>query len=93
MSGNTEKCDDADWKTPRPSCTCGVGDVWGLRLTKHAQPEIRHALQLAHDAIAASTPEPLPAGAWHMPLIRPADVLECSSMVDAMLIRLTPNDG
>lgn len=26
MSGNTEKCDDANWKTPRPSCTCGAGD-------------------------------------------------------------------
>lgn len=26
MASNTEKCDDADWKTPRPSCTCGAGD-------------------------------------------------------------------
>lgn len=36
MSGNTEKCDDADWKTPRPSCTCGVGDdaPWSAHLSK-----------------------------------------------------------
>lgn len=57
-------------------------NVWGLRLTPHAQPEMRHAWQLAHDAIAASTPEPLPEGAWHMPLIRPADVLECCALAD-----------
>lgn len=27
MSGNTEPCDDRDWKTPRPRCTCGAGDT------------------------------------------------------------------
>lgn len=36
MSGNTEKCDDADWKTPRPSCTCGVGDdaPWSAHMSR-----------------------------------------------------------
>ncbi len=36
MSNENEKCDDRDWKTPRPSCTCGAGDdaPWSAHWSK-----------------------------------------------------------
>lgn len=47
-----------------------------LRISEHAQPEIRRIAEMMRDAMAASTPRPIGAGDWHLPLVREEDYKE-----------------
>ncbi len=42
-----------------------------LRTSPSAQPEIRVVAVLMREAIAASRPQPIAVGAWHLPLVQP----------------------
>jgi thymidylate synthase ThyX len=42
-----------------------------LRLAKNAQPEMQITAKLMLDAYTGSTPEPVAAGQWHLPLVQP----------------------
>lgn len=58
-----------------------------LRISEHAQPEIRRIAEMMRDAMAASTPQSLKAGEWHLPMLHDDDTL----LVDtsASLIKLS----
>jgi hypothetical protein len=45
-----------------------------LRVSEHAQPEIRAVAESMRDAMAASEPRPLRPGEWHLPLVRVEDL-------------------
>ena len=46
-------------------------NFYALRINAQAQPEIRRAAELMHEAQAASTPQLVAQGEWHLPLIQP----------------------
>jgi thymidylate synthase ThyX len=48
-------------------------NFWNLRCHPDAQPEIRLVAETMRDAAAASEPEELAEGEWHLPLVRPED--------------------
>ena len=51
-------------------CTATEWDnFWGLRRHKDAQPEIRKAAELMHEAYVMSSPKAIAYDDWHLPLI------------------------
>lgn len=44
-------------------------NVWGLRCHPMAEPHFQKLAYMARDAMNASTPNPLKAGEWHLPLV------------------------
>ena len=46
------------------------GNFFALRCAPNAQPEIRRAATLMHEALDASTPRRVERGEWHLPLIQ-----------------------
>lgn len=46
-------------------------NFFALRCSSAAQPEIRAAGTAMREAMAASTPQPVAAGEWHLPLLQP----------------------
>lgn len=49
--------------------TTELGNWFGLRDSKLAQPEIMHAAKLMRSAIDRSDPQPLNNGEWHLPYV------------------------
>ena len=47
---------------------------YALRCHPAAQPEIRRVAEMMRDAQARSTPAPVPAGEWHLPLVTPEEM-------------------
>jgi thymidylate synthase ThyX len=60
------------WHTVLVSSTCWR-NFFALRTHPAAQPEFRELARLMLDAYTSSTPAPLPAGHWHLPLVRPGE--------------------
>lgn len=49
-------------------------NFFALRANPDAQPEIRRAAELMHEAMNASVPQLVKAGEWHLPLIQPDEL-------------------
>jgi thymidylate synthase ThyX len=62
-------------------------NFWNLRCHPDAQPEIRLVAETMRDAAASSEPEQLAEGEWHLPLVRPEDRDQVTSLED--LIRVS----
>jgi thymidylate synthase ThyX len=48
-------------------------NFFALRCHPDAQPELRTLAEMMRDAYEQSTPQPVPAGGWHLPFIRDDD--------------------
>lgn len=44
-------------------------NYWALRISEHAQPEIRIVSEMMHDLYATTRATPLEVGEWHLPLV------------------------
>lgn len=62
------------WHTVAATSTEWSG-FFDQRCSPLAQPEIRVAAEAIRDVYSASTPEPLAYGEWHLPYIRPEDLV------------------
>jgi thymidylate synthase ThyX len=61
-------------------------NFWNLRCHPDAQPEIRLIAERMRTAAAESEPAELGPGEWHLPLIRPEDREEVTSMEDLIKV-------
>lgn len=55
------------------------GDFFGQRCHRDAQPEFQKLACMMRDAMAASTPDVLEPGEWHLPMVTPHDWLTAMS--------------
>ncbi|HET8861741.1 MAG TPA: FAD-dependent thymidylate synthase [Solirubrobacterales bacterium] len=61
-------------------------NFWNLRCHPDAQPEIRLIAERMREARAASEPQELGEGEWHLPLVRPEDREEGTATADLIKI-------
>jgi thymidylate synthase ThyX len=61
-------------------------NFWNLRCHPDAQPEIRLIAERMRTARAASEPAALEEGEWHLPLVRPEDREQASSLQELIKI-------
>jgi thymidylate synthase ThyX len=61
-------------------------NFWNLRCHPDAQPEIRLVAETMRDTAAASEPEEIAEGEWHLPLVRPEDRDQVASIEDLIKI-------
>lgn len=65
-------------------------DNWfALRRHKDAQPEIKRMADLMWDAIERSTPQPVVAGEWHLPLVDDRDELHAAGYSDDDIVMVS----
>lgn len=57
-------------------------NFYGLRCHPDAQPELRRAAEMMHDAMAASTPRRIAYGEWHVPYARDEDAVVAATELD-----------
>jgi thymidylate synthase ThyX len=74
-------------------------NFFSLRLAENAQPEMQVAARVMFDAKAASSPEPMALGAWHLPLVQederslPVDTLKKISAARCARVSYLTHDG
>jgi thymidylate synthase ThyX len=61
-------------------------NFWNLRCHPDAQPEIRLVAETMRDTMEASEPEELAEGEWHLPLVRPEDRDQVTSIEDLIKV-------
>lgn len=79
------------WHDVIASGTWMSGDwpnFFGLRISKHAQPEIYRAAKAIRDAIELSEPVTLNYGQWHLPLIEPDDERPVHELIKSSVARV-----
>jgi hypothetical protein len=64
-------------------------NFFGLRISPHAQPEIREVAECMQDALARSVPTPTPYGAWHTPLVPDAERLHWDGFEPDQVARIS----
>ena len=65
-------------------------NFYGLRCHPDAQPELRRAAEMMHDAMAASTPRRIAYGEWHVPYARDEDATVAATALDNVSDDITP---
>jgi hypothetical protein len=78
------------WHTVIATATWDEWDwpnVFELRISEHAQPEIRTAIEAVRDACAASTPARIGYGDYHLPLIEPDDDRQLAELIKSSAAR------
>jgi thymidylate synthase ThyX len=61
-------------------------NFFNLRCHSDAQPEIRRAAELMHEALEGSEPVELGLGEWHLPLVRDEDRTEVDSIEELVKV-------
>lgn len=65
-------------------------NFFGLRCHKDAEPHFQHIARMMREEMLSSTPRPLKAGEWHLPLI---DIVLDGPLVDEHIQEMIKKDG